>query len=296
MLLFVLIGVYFLFFTEKSSTFDSDENRMLAAAPSFAPANVWNGDISTETEDFLSDHAPFRKTSIRWSKGLKNLVSAASYSDTLAVMDKKDDALSSDELNKDDLDQMAQQIEQETQPPAAEPSDTSTPKKREKPPASADDYADTLYLKMNVNDDVVARGLRGLEGERGEHLRRRAEAGRGRRRLRATGRGDHGRRHGNRDRRAHAGPQHSPEIRPHGDQDPPGAGRPGAAGEGDPHHRVVGDPRKNYPPDAASGGFSRPLGTSFPALHAFRAPVHFHQRRQILLRPCFGCFPRDFLL
>lgn len=155
MLLFVLIGVYFLFFTEKSSTFDSDENRMLAAAPSFAPANVWNGDISTETEDFLSDHAPFRKTSIRWSKGLKNLVSAASYSDTLAVMDKKDDALSSDELNKDDLDQMAQQIEQETQPPAAEPSDTSTPKKREKPPASADDYADTLYLKMNVNDDVV---------------------------------------------------------------------------------------------------------------------------------------------
>ena len=155
--LLVVTGFYFLFIAEKKSSFDADENRMLSEAPNFAPGNVWAGNLSEETENYLADHAPFRKSAISWSKSMKNLVSAASYKDTLAVMDKKDEALSSDQLDQEELDKMAQQIEQETQntEQEPEPEESPAPAKRVKPAASPDDYADTLYLKLNVNDDCI---------------------------------------------------------------------------------------------------------------------------------------------
>ena len=142
----IALGVYFAVFTEKESTFDSDENRMLAAAPNFSIRNIWNGDISTETENFLSDHSFGRKNAIKFCNNLRNMVSAASYKDSLAIMDKKDAALSSDDLSEVDLDEMAKQLEEETEPVHTH---------REKPPASADDYADSLYVKLYVEDDVI---------------------------------------------------------------------------------------------------------------------------------------------
>lgn len=142
----IALGVYFAVFTEKEATFDSDENRMLAAAPHYSIRNIWNGDISTETENFLSDHSIGRKNAIKFCNNLRNMVSAASYMDSLAVMDKKDAALSSDDLSEVDLDEMAKQIEAETEPVHTH---------REKPPASADDYPDYLYVMLNVNDDTI---------------------------------------------------------------------------------------------------------------------------------------------
>ena len=144
---FVALGIYFAFFTSKKGTFDSDENRMLADSPRFTLSNIWSGQFSTDTESFLSDHSPSRKRAISFCNNLRNMVSAASYKDSLAVMDKKDTALSSDDLSEVDLDEMAKKLEEEAK--------NKSGSKREKPPASADDYPDSLYVKLFVDDDCI---------------------------------------------------------------------------------------------------------------------------------------------
>lgn len=140
--LMVSLGIWFLFFTSGEEQYDEDENRMLAAAPAFTLQNIWNGNFSTDTENYLSDHSPARKKAIRFTNSLKSMVSAASYKDSLAVLDKTDEALSSDDLSQVDLDEMAGRIEE-----AREPSGTH----RVKPPVNLEDYPEELYLTLNID-------------------------------------------------------------------------------------------------------------------------------------------------
>ena len=144
---FVALGIYFAVFTDKNESFDADENRMLAAAPELSAANIWSGNFSTDTENFLGDHSPVRKKAILLCNQMRDIASVASYEDSLAVMDKKDTALSSDDLSGINLEKMAKKLEEESK--------NTRGSKREKPPASADDYPDALYVKLFINNDCI---------------------------------------------------------------------------------------------------------------------------------------------
>lgn len=137
------LGVYFLFFTSKGGEFDEDENRLLASAPTFTLKNFWAGEFSSQAEDFLSDHSPARKRAIKFTNSMKSMLSAASYKDSLAVQEKKDEALTSNDLSELDLDDMAQKLEETPEPSGSH---------RVKPPASADDYPEELYLTLYMDD------------------------------------------------------------------------------------------------------------------------------------------------
>lgn len=141
--LLVALGVYFVFFTSKEEEFDADENRMLVAAPAFTASNIWNGNFSADAELFLSDHSPARKKAIRFTNTLKTMLGAVSYKDSLAVLDKTDEALSSDDLSELDLDEMANRIEENREPSGSN---------RVKPPVNLDDYPDQLCLTLNMDD------------------------------------------------------------------------------------------------------------------------------------------------
>lgn len=101
MLLLCGIGVFFVFGTEKESTYSEEENRNLAGMPIASVAGVFSGDFTGGIESFLLDHFPGRGKVIAKIKEWQNLISFASYEDYVLVAEGPDDPLDSDDYLTD---------------------------------------------------------------------------------------------------------------------------------------------------------------------------------------------------
>ena len=165
-----LLGLYFLLFSPRESSYDENENRALAAAHSLTAETVLGGELSRDAEDWMADHVPQRRALIVFSQRLRDTLSLASYEDSLAILTRTDDALSG-QLDEESLDALADELLAQEPPsptpapaptpePAAEPSrepePTPTPKNPEKPPADPDDFPELItvhldYDKRNYN-------------------------------------------------------------------------------------------------------------------------------------------------
>lgn len=142
-LVLMALGVYYIVFTDGKAVKDENENRMLAEAPAFTLKNFSSGDFSRQAEDYLSDHSPARTRAIRFSQELKSTLGFASYQDSLAVQNKKDEALSSDDLSDADISAMAKQTEEEKKTKGA---------RRIKPSVNLEEIPDVMTLTLHIDN------------------------------------------------------------------------------------------------------------------------------------------------
>ena len=104
--LLICTGAWYLFFAEKEATFDSTENRTLAAAPTFTLSAFIDGNLSDTLEDYLLDRFWARDPAMSLAGKLKDLASIATYEDSLAVQGGSRDELSGDAPDLDELEDM----------------------------------------------------------------------------------------------------------------------------------------------------------------------------------------------
>lgn len=108
-IIFAIMGVCYLF-SGKGGEVSETENRTLALSPDFYIGNVINGNISDETEAFLSDHILWRGGAMGLYNRIKDGLSFASYEDSLAVMNGGQDALTQNVVDQEDMENRAQEL------------------------------------------------------------------------------------------------------------------------------------------------------------------------------------------
>ncbi len=125
----VLTGVWYLLFAPRQASYDEDENRNLAAAPKFSFASFWNGQLSTDLENWLLDRFWGRSGAMDISMSMKDLGSIATYEDSLVILEASRDELTGqeDENTLDDLVNDLFTTPGATQPPEATPAPTPAP-------------------------------------------------------------------------------------------------------------------------------------------------------------------------
>ena len=172
-LLIGVLGSYYLFFAPRDSEYTEDENRTLASFPAFTAENVFSGKFGEEMETYLLDRFPGRSTAIAAVNRLQSLLSFATHEDYLLIADDVKDPLDS-EASLDDLESLLSGMETKptvppTQPIETEPKETlpavtapivtepaENPPIESKPPASAEDFPETLGMYMDIGSGESA--------------------------------------------------------------------------------------------------------------------------------------------
>lgn len=177
MLLLIALGVYFLLFAPRESTYSEAENRTLAGFPAVTAENLFSGKFGTEIESYLLDHFPGRSTVISATNSLQSALSFATHDEYLMIAEGVEDPNESGNY-EDDLDNLLAGLEQTlpatapvTQPeetvseetaPAETQAETTAPTGpvedppiEKKPPASLEDYPSKVGIYTDRGDGPV---------------------------------------------------------------------------------------------------------------------------------------------
>jgi len=154
----VLLGIYLFFFAERTATVEESENRTLAPFPGISAESIFGGNWSQDMENWMSDHTPFRRTTIGISRSIRQFLSFASAEEQLADMTRTDDALSEDSVSEEELEKAARALLwkklHDTEAEDAYPimmSDPELLKNPAKPAASESDFPDTFPVHLAID-------------------------------------------------------------------------------------------------------------------------------------------------
>ena len=168
MVLLLALGVYYLGFAPRESSFSEEENRTLAGFPKVTWETVFSGQFGKDFEDYLLDHFPWRNTMIRTVNQMQSLLSFATHEEYLLIADGVKDPLDNEDY-QEDLDDLLSGFTQPTVPTTQAPTDppvteetvpeTTVPIETEpaenppieaKPPVSLDSYPAVMGMYMNT--------------------------------------------------------------------------------------------------------------------------------------------------
>ncbi|MCQ2511971.1 MAG: DHHW family protein [Lachnospiraceae bacterium] len=149
--LMVFLGVNFLFAGKGGEIIES-ENRTLALAPDFRPQNVFNGNISDDTESFLADHIFGRSMAIGFYNRLKDRASFATYEDSLAIQSGAKDALAGEKVSDEELAKMAEELRRQREAEIKAAETTAIPNVKPKSTKDIDSFDDWLGISINGED------------------------------------------------------------------------------------------------------------------------------------------------
>ncbi len=111
-------GFWYAFFAERQSEFHEGENRKLSAAPEISLSEFWSGRMSDDMESWLLDRFWAREGALNLTNTAKDMVSVATYEDSLVVMAGSQDTLTGDAPSDEELEQMISELMQPSPTPA----------------------------------------------------------------------------------------------------------------------------------------------------------------------------------
>ena len=165
MALLLCLGIYYVGFAPRESSFTETENRTLAGFPEITAESVFSGQFGQEFETYLLDRFPIRDATINAVNRLESLLSFASHDDYLLIAEDVEDPLDTSDF-EDDLELLLAEMEkQATTPPTEPPAETEPPVQTEppteteppedppiepKPEASAEDFPAVIGVYMDI--------------------------------------------------------------------------------------------------------------------------------------------------
>lgn len=171
MALLLCLGIYYIGFAPRESSFTETENRTLAGFPKITVESVFGGRFGQEFETYLLDQFPIRDETIHAVNRLESLLSFASHDDYLLIAEDVEDPLDTSDF-EDELEQLLAEMSKEptvppTQPPMeTEPAaETEPPVEAEppenppiepKPDAAIEDFPDLIGVYMDIGQGEVA--------------------------------------------------------------------------------------------------------------------------------------------
>lgn len=160
MALLLCLGIYYIGFAPRESSYTETENRNLAAFPEVTTESVFSGRFGQEFETYLLDRFPLRDQTIELSNWLENFLSFASFDDYLLIAEDVVDPLDTSDF-EEELEQLLNEMNKEptvppTQPPVeTEPAGETEPAQETEPPAETEPVENPPIEKkpaVSVND------------------------------------------------------------------------------------------------------------------------------------------------
>ena len=166
LVLLLVLGGYYLFLAPTESAYSPEENRTLAAFPELTAESLFSGQFGKDMETWLLDRFPGRNGVINFVNRMESGMSMATHDEYLQIADGVKDPLDTDDYlgNMDDLlndlTQPTTEPTEVTEPAETDPVPTETepvvteplenPPIEQKPPASIEDYPETLGVYMDT--------------------------------------------------------------------------------------------------------------------------------------------------
>ncbi len=174
LLALLIIGSFYFWGADHEASYYEEENRILAGVPKVGES-LQKGSLDSDTENFLLDQFPYRKSVIRTSDSMRNRLSIASYDDFVAMKEGSKDPLDQGGANDaiqdilDELNKPTETQEATTEAPTQSVPDaeSQTPEETEpqenppitpKPPADINSFAEWMHNYMTVDDNYTEFG------------------------------------------------------------------------------------------------------------------------------------------
>lgn len=171
MALLLCLGIYYIGFAPRESSFTETENRTLAGFPEVTAERIFSGQFGQEFETYLLDQFPIRNQTIHAVNRIESFLSFASHDDYLLIAEDVEDPLDTSDY-EEAMEQLLAEMSKEptvppTQPPAeTEPAvETEPPAETEppenppiepKPEASIEDFPQMIGVYMDIGQGEVA--------------------------------------------------------------------------------------------------------------------------------------------
>ena len=111
LILLSALGIYFLLFAPKESSYSEEENRQLVEFPKLTISSLISGDFMEHIEDYLLDYFPARYQIISATNKLENFLSFATYEEYVLIAENPEDALDSKDY-QENLDNLLTELNQ----------------------------------------------------------------------------------------------------------------------------------------------------------------------------------------
>lgn len=171
MALLLCLGIYYIGFAPRESSFTETENRTLAGFPKITAERVFSGQFGQEFETYLLDRFPIRDQTINLVNRLESFLSFASHDDYLLIAEDVEDPLDTSDF-EDDLELLlAEMNKKPTAPPTQPPVETEPPVQTEppveteppetppiepKPEAAIEDFPELIGVYMDIGQGETA--------------------------------------------------------------------------------------------------------------------------------------------
>lgn len=162
------LGSYYVFVSDRDSTYSEEENRTLTGFPEFSLESLFAGSFTQEFESWLLDHFPGRNQVISATNQLQGALSFATHEEYLQIAEGPEDLLDS-EQDEESLDELLENLTATTEPETVEttaptvitqPAETEATTEATEPPetfpkkpaATLEDYPQTLGVFIDRGD------------------------------------------------------------------------------------------------------------------------------------------------
>ena len=122
--LLLCLGIYYIGFAPRESSFTETENRTLAGFPEVTAESVFSGRFGQEFETYLLDRFPIRNQTISAVNQLESMLSFASHDDYLLIAEDVEDPLDTSDYEAAMEQLLAEMSKEPTVPPTQPPAET----------------------------------------------------------------------------------------------------------------------------------------------------------------------------